>query len=157
MGKVLLILACTAIAGCGYPTAEDGTTIDEVNRKSDETTCNHVPYFHDKDDVETLPEEKIGKRLWVEIQHGPSRTSGWIYAVGYPSFYLTNGENTAEMALNDLSKRKCFCKGEWWIKTNGWGNVSRQVTRIRWRCSCGRETQYEYRTNFLHAAESEVK
>ena len=31
MGKVLLILACTAIAGCGYPTAEDGTTIDEEN------------------------------------------------------------------------------------------------------------------------------
>ena len=30
MKKVLLILACAAIAGCGYPTAEDGTTIDEV-------------------------------------------------------------------------------------------------------------------------------
>ncbi len=30
MTKLLLILACTAIVGCGYPTAEDGTTIDEV-------------------------------------------------------------------------------------------------------------------------------
>lgn len=30
MKKVLLILACATIAGCGYPTAEDGTTIDEV-------------------------------------------------------------------------------------------------------------------------------
>jgi len=30
MKKVLLILACAAIAGCGYQTAEDGTTIDEV-------------------------------------------------------------------------------------------------------------------------------
>lgn len=30
MKKVLMILACAAIAGCGYPTAEDGTTIDEV-------------------------------------------------------------------------------------------------------------------------------
>ena len=30
MAKFLLILACAAIAGCGYPTAEDGTTIDEV-------------------------------------------------------------------------------------------------------------------------------
>ena len=29
MAKVLLILACAVIAGCGYPTAEDGTTIDE--------------------------------------------------------------------------------------------------------------------------------
>lgn len=30
MKKALLILACAAIAGCGYPTAEDGTTIDKV-------------------------------------------------------------------------------------------------------------------------------
>lgn len=30
MKKVLLILACAAIAGCGYPTAEDGTTTYEV-------------------------------------------------------------------------------------------------------------------------------
>ena len=29
MKKVLLILACAAIAGCGYPTAEDGTTTDK--------------------------------------------------------------------------------------------------------------------------------
>ena len=30
MKNVLVILACAAIAGCGYPTAKDGTTIDEV-------------------------------------------------------------------------------------------------------------------------------
>ncbi|MBR0506273.1 MAG: hypothetical protein IJJ84_12785 [Kiritimatiellae bacterium] len=30
MKKVILILACAVIAGCGYPTAEDGTTLDEV-------------------------------------------------------------------------------------------------------------------------------
>ena len=30
MKKALLILACAAIAGCGNPTAKDGTTIDEV-------------------------------------------------------------------------------------------------------------------------------
>lgn len=30
MKKILVILACAAIAGCEYPTANDGTTIGEA-------------------------------------------------------------------------------------------------------------------------------
>ena len=120
--------------------------------------CDHTySYSYDpKKDVKIVCDEKIGKRLWVQVKHGPSRAGGWFVAVGYPEFYITNGESTAEMAIRELSKEKCFCGGEWWLKTNGWVTAFRRVTRTRVKCMCERKTWYIYQTNFYHTAESEV-
>ena len=124
--------------------------------------CGEAPYEEKHDHrflvshcaAEELSRENLGKRLWVQLEHGPSKSSGWIYTVGYPEFFITNGENTAEIALRAYAKRKCFCEGEWWLKTNGWIQAVRVTSRRRWHCECG-HTEYQYYTNTYSIGESE--
>lgn len=78
-----------------------------------------------------------GERLCVQVEHGPSRESGWIYPVGYPQFFLTNGDMRAEQYIREAQKRKCFCKGEWWLKTNGVALVAIEVVKETSKCNKG--------------------
>ena len=87
---------------------------------------------------EKVGETPIGRRLHVRLNHG-DRKSGWLIPVNYPEWYLTNGEQTAEAALREHRKSQCFCKGEWWLETNGWVEAKHVVTRRILKCSvCGR-------------------
>ena len=105
--------------------------------------------------TEVVSRENLSNRLWVELEHGPSKSSGWIYTAGYPEFFITNGEDTAEIALRNFAKKKCFCGGEWWIKTNGYVRAVREISRRTWQCECG-ETEYLYFTNTFPVTSSKA-
>lgn len=123
--------------------------------KKKDATHKHM-FGSEEKDLEILSDRQIGKRLWIEVRHGPSRESGWFYPVGYPEFFITNGDTRADEYIRHEQKRKCFCKGEWWLKTNGWVQVRETISRRKWSCSCG-EIEYWYRTNQTAVVNGGVK
>ena len=137
---ILSAIAAVLCAGCGDVQASG----------------QHGHFLFSHCDDEIIGRENLGKRLWVELQHGPDRSSGWTYPVGYPEFFITNGENTAAIALRRYASSECFCKGEWWLKTNGWVQAVRVASRRRFHCECG-HTEYQYYTNTYSIGEREAE
>lgn len=92
--------------------------------------------------------EFVGKRLHVSVRHGPSRESGWTYPVCYPEFFLTNGDMSAENYISSCRERPCFCRGEWWLVTNGCVDADCVLTRQVWISDDGRIRNENF-TNYV--------
>ena len=121
--KTMIVVACAfMLAGCSGEHEARPRVVME---------CSHTVLCSTNDPHEVSRVE-LGMRLHVSVRHGPSRESGWIYPVGYPEFYLEEGDTRADDYIREAMKKPCFCKGEWWLVTNGWVDVDCVLTQQLW-------------------------
>lgn len=144
--KVMIVMMCAfMLAGCSGE--------QEAKRPRAAEECSHTVMYpmHYSREVSRV---ELGRRLHVSVRHGPSRESGWIYPVGYPEFYLEEGDRRADDYIREATKKPCFCKGEWWLVTNGWVDVTAVVMAQEWHCtSCELRQHYTW-TNYVPKVKS---
>ena len=147
--KTMIVAACAfMLAGCSGETGEQ-----EAKRIRVVEECSHTVLCSTNDPHEVSRVE-LGRRLHVSVRHGPSRESGWIYPVGYPEFYLEEGDTRADDYIREAMKKPCFCKGEWWLVTNGWVEVTAVAMEQEWHCGCGALKRHDTWTNYVPKVKS---
>lgn len=144
--KTMIVVVCAfMLAGCSeeheskQPCVVDG--------------CSHTVLLSTNDPHEVSRVE-LGRRLHVSVRHGPSRESGWIYPVGYPEFYLEEGDTRADDYIREAKKKPCFCKGDWWLVTNGWVEVTAVEMVQEWHFECGILKRIDTFTNYVPKVKS---